>query len=476
MSKPTSSWVPRLIVGLLVIVVLWLCYFIWTRLEPYEEWVPLGWSQEALRNPYLAAERFVKKYADNVIGSSELSVLDELTDNGTLIIRENNAVLNERRAQQLIEWMEQGGHLVVAAPFLDEDESDVLLSYFDVTKNEVEEELPLSSAQYSNVEQVDFFNPDKDDADEPVDDQKESREERAERIQQEIERSRELVEKQAERAKAEQEILQKERDVPSTVRRLESYLISDNFSRLAFNGIDYTLLADFSGSGSLDHPSFYEDSEDYQGIQSFYWAGNDVAITFMQLDVGDGLLTVMSDINIWNNDQVGLLDHAHLLQILTDGSDQVVFLYGAVVPTLLDLIWKHFREVTIASLLLLVLWIVYSARRFGPIHVVDHLTRRSFKEHIDTMAEYYWKQGLTGELVEGLRSEIKRKVQRLYPDLFRIDDDEKNKRLLEEKLHELTDLPRHTVNNMLMGEVPKDELKFYMCIKLLQRTSQQLNR
>lgn len=417
---------------LLGLIAAGLVYALTLMIERYEEPVDQGWSEAARRNPFLAAEQFLSELNTAVESSDNLEVLDDLTADTTLVIANANHVLNKQRADDLVTWMEEGGHVVVAAQLYDAQQPDVLLSRFEISKR------PLDDGFQSEAEDQAL----------------------GELLQEASEQARGELEKERLRKDA----LRENWNQATTTRKREALSIADNIVTLSFEGTNYRFRADYRGSGSLSHPALeLEEGEDYPGHQPFYWAGNDKAVGFMQMQVGSGLLTVMADVNIWNSSQIGLFDHAFLLKFLTGNSDQVVFLYGALVPGIFELIWRYFPELSIALLTLLAAWIFHRMRRFGPLVTSGGGPRRSFKEHIQAVGQFLWRQQMGDHLLNSVRQEIWTCLYRRYPGSESLG---KEKSL--QKLAEHSDSGVDELRLLMLAAVPADEIQFYQFVKSLQ--------
>lgn len=71
---------------------------------------------EALRNPYLALDRFLLRMGRRLDVVSKAQALDELPGGGVLLLdRDRRRQLNPERVQGLFRWVERGGYLIVAA-------------------------------------------------------------------------------------------------------------------------------------------------------------------------------------------------------------------------------------------------------------------------------------------------------------------------------------------------------------------------
>ncbi len=104
---------------------------LYVSIEFYEETEDSGWSVEALRNPYLAAQRFMTQSGIDVTDVDNLARLDQLDGLGTLFFSDANQVQTPRQLQQLLDWLEAGGTVIYSANSLDH-EDDLLLAEFGV--------------------------------------------------------------------------------------------------------------------------------------------------------------------------------------------------------------------------------------------------------------------------------------------------------------------------------------------------------
>ncbi len=126
-----------LLLAVLLLLAGLLAIFLASRLQPYTETIDLGPSPEARRNPYLAAELFLRKQGVTVSRADGLEVLKELPPSGhTLLLLGSRSGMTPGQARRLLQWSEQGGHLVLIAERLwDEDEKksgDLLLDSLDI--------------------------------------------------------------------------------------------------------------------------------------------------------------------------------------------------------------------------------------------------------------------------------------------------------------------------------------------------------
>lgn len=106
-----------LLISLLVVAAL--AGFYWgVQLLPwrYEE-VDHGFTDEARRNPFLAAKLFLEQQNVPVSSARGLSHLDDLPapEGGVLLIYSTEGILSSVQTERLWHWVEQGGHLIINA-------------------------------------------------------------------------------------------------------------------------------------------------------------------------------------------------------------------------------------------------------------------------------------------------------------------------------------------------------------------------
>lgn len=514
-----------LITLVIIAIIALIAYYFSVRYERYEETVYIGYSAEARSNPFLAAEKFLSQQDIEVNVSTQLQSLDELQDDGVLVIFDANSVLNQRSAGRLLEWMKQGGRVVVAAALSSDDsEQDILLSQFNVTKY-VADDGYLEATGELDLDESGFISEDEDlDGDEasgakPASEESVDEEAADEKVGEfdEFKKNMErglLSEQQRRRMDdLDQEAARNNWEIDKKIRKREAWAIHENLLSVKFEGDDHPLYVDLSGSGSLSHPSLYDEYEeeyeyesDYEGddfseydqledydfndeseawqayenrqveeeqggyeYEPFYWVGNDSAVGLMQFEVGGGLLTVMADVNVFTSPQIGLFDHGMLLKTLSSGTSKVTFLYGADVPHLIELMWLHYFEAFVAALLLLVVWIFYRVRRFGPIKTDVDEHRRSFQEHMSATGQYLWRNNLNSDLIASVRQEIWPLMRKRHPGFDSLSESSKLEALAAAVKIEIEE-----ARQLMMSEASNDEVHFFQQIKLLQKLRKQL--
>ncbi len=129
----------------------------------------------------------------------------------------------------------------------------------------------------------------------------------------------------------------------------------------------------------------------------------------LQYGVGEGLVTLVSDPDLWSNSQIACFDNAYLLWFLSE-DEGVWILHHLEMPSLFRLMWEQAALALSLSALLLVLWLWRRSRRFGPLLGADVTRRRSLLEHLQASAMFAWRNGHAEALVVELQQAIRQRM------------------------------------------------------------------
>lgn len=405
-----------LIITLIIIILS--IYTFFKIFEPYEEVKDFGWDKKALRNPYLAAEQFLLKNKINVVSSNDFEKLKHLPEEGMIFISDSRKVLTKKHVDNILSWLNKGGHLVITAPVYNKNNPSALLSIYNVknklNKNEEENQSDVEVSKEKLSEQLNKMN---------------------------------------------KNIKNK------TEQKKESFIPKNEITYLSFTNVKGKLKTHFSSHSSLTHPYLYSE-EDYKKteLDPTYWAGNRDGVYFMQFSVGNGLLSIVTDNEIWDSHNIDILDHAYFLWILSKNNSEVVFLYGANMPTIFYYMWEHTSELIIAFFLWLFAWLVYRGRRFGKIYNYSDTINRSISEHIRASTKYFWRNNKFELLIDPVRTDIFKKIKGLYPHFENLNQSEQIELISN---HSKVKLKK--VDNALMKPFQGNENEFTRIISCLQK-------
>jgi hypothetical protein len=361
-----------------------LSWLIYSSIEFYQENEKTPWSSEALSNPYLAAQYFLQQVGVEVKQAESLMTLDQLEGVSTVIITDVNQVANSRQLEKVLEWLEQGGNLIVAASSVSQ-EGDLLLDRFDVgVERYKEEKSDKSSADGESNKQKEKSLSDK---------------------------MREYNEK-IDQGMTPEEIAQ-------------SFSDDGVMTKVDFGDDIGVLEIAFNGQKVLTHPAFDSRSEDELESRPFSWSSSEHGVHMMQFEVGDGLLTVLSDPGIWTSRRIHQFDHAFLLWMLISRGGSIALFKPVDRPSLWALAVDSASEFLIALALLVLLLLWHLNHRFGRIEISDSVARRSLGVHFAATANYLWHRKATVHLLSPLRNKVMRSATLAYPAINRassVDD------------------------------------------------------
>ncbi|MBO0492776.1 DUF4350 domain-containing protein [Pseudomonas sp. Marseille-Q1929] len=358
MNRP-FLWIGLLLVGLLGVG----SYFLWSNAVPYDEVIDHGPSPEARANPYLAAEHFLRQHGLSVQHANGLERLATLPATGnSLLLLGDRSNMSPRQVEQLLEWAKAGGHLLLVAEALWDEESgksgDLLLDRLHL-----------------------------------------------------------------------QQTLSDEPEEPATARKKRApdltKLYVDNETAPAYFSFD----TDFNLTDPKHLAQFSANSAKSSHL--------------MQLQLGQGNVTVITDSDLWKYPAIGKHDNAWLLWYLNQGTD-VTLLFNSDVDDLFTLLLRYFPQalVALAALLALALW--HAGMRQGPMRAPAPKARRQLLEHLQASADFLLRRSGQGALLQALQRDILRAARRRHPGFEHLDTAEQ-----QQALEQLTRQPSHVISQAL---------------------------
>ncbi|WP_434578251.1 DUF4350 domain-containing protein [Pseudomonas sp. Z5-35] len=144
------------------------------------------------------------------------------------------------------------------------------------------------------------------------------------------------------------------------------------------------------------------------------WANSAQATHLMQLNHGLGTITVLTDAELWKNDQIDQYDNAWLLWYLSADTD-VTLLFNTDHDNLLTLLLRYFPQALVALLALVALWFWRSAVRQGPLQQPAPKARRQLQEHLQASAAFHLRHNGQQQLLQTLQQDVLRRARQLHP-------------------------------------------------------------
>lgn len=349
---------------------------------PYQKTLTLGPAPEAKHNPYLAAEHFLRQQGRTVQQADSLHVLANLPSKGqTLLMLGSRTNLTPAQTERLRQWMLKGGHLVVIAERLwDNDKhssGDLLLD-------------PLGIEQHLSK---DLAKQDEDDENNTAAEQTPA-DSNAAASAADTDTNNATPDSEPPAADASNE--------PDPTRYPElTQLYLENEDAPAYIGFD----TDFH----------LNDGQDL----AHAWANSASSTHMLQLDQGEGLLSVLTDNWIWQNRKIADYDNAWLLWYLSQDSE-VTLLYRTERNDLLSLLLKHFPQALLALALLLATALWAAALRQGPLQLPVSRGRRQLQEHLRSSADFQLRHAGQRSLLQALQRDIQRRARLRHPGFERL--------------------------------------------------------
>ncbi|CAN1603940.1 DUF4350 domain-containing protein [Pseudomonas mediterranea] len=144
------------------------------------------------------------------------------------------------------------------------------------------------------------------------------------------------------------------------------------------------------------------------------WANSALATHMMQLKHGQGSITVITDAELWKNDQIEQYDNAWLLWYLSADST-VTLLFNIDHDSLLTLLLRYFPQALVALAALIALWLWRSAIRHGPLQQPASKARRQLEEHVQASAGFHLRHNGRQHLLQALQQDVLRRARHRHP-------------------------------------------------------------
>ncbi|MFN3357311.1 MAG: DUF4350 domain-containing protein [Pseudomonas sp.] len=337
--------------------------FIWSKATPYEEVVDRGPAPEAQANPYLAAEHFLREQGLTVAHAEGLDRLATLPAKGnSLLLLGERSAISPRQVEQLLDWARSGGHLLLVAEALWDEETgksgDLLLDRLNIRQtlsDEPEEPAPTRKKKAPDLTKLYVDN-----------------------------------------------------------ETAPAYFSFDT----DFNLIDPKHLAQFSANSARSSH-------------------------LMQLNLGQGRVTVITDSDLWKTPSIAEHDNAWLLWYLTRGT-AATLVFNSDPDNLLTLLLRYYPQAVVALITLIALALWQAGMRQGPVRAPAPKARRQLQEHLKASADFLLRRSGQGTLLQALQRDIQRAARRRHPGFEHLDNAEQ-RRVLEH----LTRQPSHVISQAL---------------------------
>ncbi len=152
-------------------------------------------------------------------------------------------------------------------------------------------------------------------------------------------------------------------------------------------------------------------------------------VYLLQYSWGDGLITVVNDLALFDNERLADHDHADLLWLLLGNPDRkgIVWLqYIRQVPSLLRLLWELAWMPLLGAIFTTIAGLWAASYRLGPRLIPVTHAQRSLREHLQASGRFLWRQDGQADLLNAVRQRTVPQIERCFPHWQRLSAAEKN--------------------------------------------------
>ncbi|MEJ2360530.1 MAG: DUF4350 domain-containing protein [Gammaproteobacteria bacterium] len=192
----------------------------------------------------------------------------------------------------------------------------------------------------------------------------------------------------------------------------------------------------------------------------------------LEYHIGQGYITLLSDLRFMENSHIGEHDNAAFLYTLVHmGNDnQTLWIVrNDDMPSLLSILYRNAPATVVAMGMLVIFWLWYTTRRFGPIQKPAIRVRRSLREHIAAVGLYQWRNQNRNILYRNVKNALLEQIAHARPQWSRLGS-----RQLAEKLAKLAGIPADRVFSALQAGIVDKENEFTQHIEILSKIRKRL--
>lgn len=206
-----------------------------------------------------------------------------------------------------------------------------------------------------------------------------------------------------------------------------------------------------------------------QGLEAVWQAADPQGNRLLQYSWRQGRVTVLSELEPFDNDRLAEYDHADLLWALVGDRPTVWLQYRPRVPSLLQLLWIYAWMPLLGLLLTLAAAIRTYSYRLGPLLLTRTEERRSLLEHLQAGSRFLWHHHAQAALLEAVHQRLTVRLEQRWPHWHQLDPAEQTQRLTE-----LSGLSREQVTHAWQTATAPNPHEFLLVVQQLQRIDKSL--
>jgi hypothetical protein len=397
---------PRAATAVAPLLVLTLC-LLSTSCKFRDEEVVIGYKGKARSDPFLAAQYLLKEYDHDAAKLTVLKKLPEEPLDKVLVLSGENGI-SEGRARQLLQWVDDGGHLIYALagcrPYSDWNIFGIISNVAPRTGKEQKDPLLLALDVELSDRSIDL----KEKLNEPVKEAAESKKDKAENDAG-VDKADAAEETKA-KAKSKQEKAEtNDKTDPPNAKDLAAALEDAGMRsyELQWNSRTYDLelsqLVTFKLTRKLRTGEFA--------------AGPVDAAAALGLRRGLGRITLINHARPFRNRYLADHDHAGLLLDLVGDDPAEVQFVLSLEGSFWGMLWQKAWMAILALALLVLLWLWRNLPRFGPVRHVELHETKHFLEHITALGHFFHALKRNDILLTAAADAVRARALRRFPHL-----------------------------------------------------------
>ena len=428
----------KIVAGLLILLLVFVLAF---NLEFRQVVVNKGPTIEVQTTPYLAAASYLEVLGKQVEHRSTPLDPASLSLDEVLLIANQNAVADQQTAEDLFQWVQEGGHLIWTLTGYNEGEISYLAELSGIEIQQPSEsgknvftdtESPLSQILRERNEQL---------------------------LRDSLEKNRGTLGQTEEAIPTPRELVRLDIETYDTARNRNS------LPQLPLSDTGEAATLNLISRYSIHHPSMKLDSPtSFNQGRFLYGAETGSGFKLVHLSFGQGKVTVLTSSTLWTNGQIGRLDHAFALEQLVGTSAAIIFQNSSNWPSLLSVLMEFAGEAMLILGLILIAVLVQRSVRFGPSKSDLQETRRSIAEHIGGVAKFHWRHGYTDFLLAPMRKAVFRRMRRQFADFDQLPEAEKIQRICK-----ISEYPQEEVEIAFGENTISADWQFSQSVQLLEK-------
>lgn len=174
----------------------------------------------------------------------------------------------------------------------------------------------------------------------------------------------------------------------------------------------------------------------------------------------------------WSDPPLLIQHHASFLDLLLQlggNGKRVLWYESAAYQSIWELLWRYGRFALVAAALLLLAWIWQHSRRFGPLLVEDPRAGLSMQRHLLASGRFYYRQQQQSKLLQHSYDALDTAIARRIPSAKRL-----SKPTLAQQLSAKTGLSPDDILTVLARRYPQTDTEFTHLVHLINRIQQSL--